>query len=218
LVLSYTAAVLGLFWFMNKVADDLGSAPASLAPCSSNFCRKLGLVTHWRGMPARSTNGGYADAARMQLPKWRHTNRQFMATRRWGSHDRDLPCPAGRTRNCANLLPCGRQVRRRKLRNDCTACARGYAARQCGCARTGSCRALFPNISTLIRQSGRGRDQGSWQSHHRHPMTTASRSSRVQPWISITRVLAGRTFPKGEGAPVSERAPRETPALQETTA
>lgn len=24
LVLSYTAAVLGLFWFMNKVADDFG--------------------------------------------------------------------------------------------------------------------------------------------------------------------------------------------------
>ena len=106
-----------------------------------------------------------------------------------GSHDRDLPCPAGRTRNCANLLICGRQVRHRKLRNGCTACDRQYAARPCSCARTACCHALFPNISMSIRQSGHGRDQGAWQSHHRRPLTTASRLSRVQPRISLTREL-----------------------------
>jgi len=48
---------------------------------------------------------------KMQSPKWCRTNRQ-------GWHralgDRGLSCPAGPTRNSANLLPCGRQIRLRK--------------------------------------------------------------------------------------------------------
>src|SRR5437879_8084503 len=36
-------------------------------------------VTRFNRTPATALAG----AAREQLPKWRHTNRQFMATRRW---------------------------------------------------------------------------------------------------------------------------------------
>ena len=105
---------------------------------------------------------------KMQSPKWCRTNRQAWH-RTLG--DRGLSCPAGPTRNSANLLPCGRHIRLRKLPNGCTACARRYAGRQCGCAKRDCCRPIFPSISTSIRQSGRGRgrNQGSWQRrpHHR---------------------------------------------------
>jgi hypothetical protein len=96
-------------------------------------------------------------------------------TGRWGGHDRrDPPC-AGPTTNSANLLPSGRPTRRSKLPSGCTASARRYAGRQCGCAGRDCCRPIFLSISTSIRQSGRGpgRNQGSWQScHRRHPSTT----------------------------------------------
>src|SRR5258705_1766841 len=68
-------------------------------------------VTRFNRTPARALAG----ATREQLPKWRHTNRQFMATRRWGIYDRGLPCPAGPTRNPGNLLRCGGPIRLRKI-------------------------------------------------------------------------------------------------------
>ena len=78
-----------------------------------------------------------------------------------GRHDRGPPCPVGPTRNSANLLPCGRQIRLRKLPNSCTAGARRYAGRQSGCARRDCCRTILPSISTSIRQSG-GRQNKAW--------------------------------------------------------
>ena len=120
----------------------------------------------------------------MQSPKWCRTNRQAWH-RALG--DRGLSCPAGPTRNSANLLRCGRQIRLRKLPNGCTACARRYAGRQCGCAKRDCCRPIFPSISTSIRQSGRGRsrDQGSGQNRC-HPSTTTRSDSFFR------RVLSSR--------------------------
>jgi hypothetical protein len=62
-------------------------------------------------------------------------------------------CPAGPTRNSANLSLCGQQIRRCKLPNDCAARAGRYAARRNGCAWMG-CRHTIPSVSTYTRQRG----------------------------------------------------------------
>jgi hypothetical protein len=123
--------------------------------------------------------------------------------RRWGRHDRGLPCPVGPMRNSANLSPCGRRARPHKSHIACAARAPPYAERCNDCSGKACWKERTPNIP--IRKSDeRAPDHREPESCcRRHKLMTASRCNRVQSSNSISPAVTGR----------SARSTRSQPSL-----